>query len=151
MKLVNNIIREITTEKLLIENYCPNDFGHTDECPEDRKANINDCEKCWNREVTGNNGLTFEKKEELKELIGSVKLSIIDTKEEKYNKTDKPLIEFITCKSGDWKVLKMNFGKDFHSEGHNIPDSTWINLINKLGYEVEVKWISDEDMENSRY
>ena len=63
----------------------------------------------------------------------------------------KPLIELIICESGDWSVLRMNLGEDFHSEGHSIPDSTWINLIEKLGFKIDKKYISDEDMEYRRY
>ena len=63
----------------------------------------------------------------------------------------KPLIELITCKSGDWEVLRINLGEDFQCEGHSIPNGSWILLLSKLGYEVDVKCISDEDMEYGRY
>lgn len=64
---------------------------------------------------------------------------------------NKPLIELIKCESGDWQVLRMNLGEDFDYEGHSIPDSEWIKLIESLGYEVGVKYISDEDMEEGNY
>jgi len=63
----------------------------------------------------------------------------------------KPLIELITCDSGDWKVLRMNLGEDFEYSNHSIPDFKWVELLNKLGYEVERKEISDEDMEKEEY
>jgi len=63
----------------------------------------------------------------------------------------KPLIELIFPESGDWEVLRMNLGEDFKHEGHSIPNGAWIKLLEILGYEVEVKYISDEDMEHERY
>jgi len=63
----------------------------------------------------------------------------------------KPLIEFIFPESEDWEVLRMNLGEDFKHEGHSISNSAWIKLLEILGYEVEVKCISDEDMEHERY
>lgn len=63
----------------------------------------------------------------------------------------KPLIELITCESGDWEVLRTNFGEDFKYEGHSIPDGVWVKLIEQLGYEVETREISDEDMEMGEY
>lgn len=63
----------------------------------------------------------------------------------------KPLIELIVCESGDWKVLRVNLGEDFEFQGHSIPNHEWIRLLKLLGYEVEVREISDEDMENYNY
>lgn len=63
----------------------------------------------------------------------------------------KSLIELITCESADYKILRMNFGEDFDYEGHSIPDHIWIKLLNALSYEVEVKEVSDEDMELGNY
>jgi hypothetical protein len=63
----------------------------------------------------------------------------------------KPFIELITCDSGDWDVLRVDLGEGFNYEGHSIPDYQWIKLLNILGYEVEVRNISDEDMENGKY
>ena len=63
----------------------------------------------------------------------------------------KPLIEYITSESGDWKILRMNLGEDFNYEGHSIPNHEWIKLLKLLGYEVEEKEISDEDMEYGNY
>ena len=59
----------------------------------------------------------------------------------------KPLIELITCKSGDWEVLRMNLGENFQFEDYSTPNFVWIALLKTLGYEVETKCISDEDME----
>ena len=63
----------------------------------------------------------------------------------------KPLIELITCESGDWSVLKVNLGEDFEYQGHSIPDFKWIELLEMLGYKVDYKEISDEDMEEGNY
>lgn len=61
----------------------------------------------------------------------------------------KPLIELITCESSNWSVLSMNLGEDFIFGGHSIPNHIWIDLLNILGYKVETKKITDEDMENN--
>lgn len=37
--------------------------------------------------------------------------------------------------------------KDFIREGHRIDYDDWIDLLKYLGYEVEYKEISDEEME----
>jgi len=63
----------------------------------------------------------------------------------------KPLIELINCGSGDWSILRVNQGKDFEATGHSINNFQWIMLLNSLGYEVEEKKISDEDMEAGNY
>jgi hypothetical protein len=63
----------------------------------------------------------------------------------------KPLIQLITCESGDWEVLRINLGEDFSFEGHSIPNEVWIRLIKKLGYVVETIDVSDEDMEYRNY
>jgi len=63
----------------------------------------------------------------------------------------KPYIELIGCDSGDWSVLRVNLGEDFKREGHSISDYDWMALLNLLGFEVDYKIISDEDMEYGRY
>lgn len=63
----------------------------------------------------------------------------------------KPLIELITCDSGDWEILRMNLGEDFKESGHRIYNGNWINLLKILGYEVIEKEISDEDMKYGKY
>ena len=63
----------------------------------------------------------------------------------------KPLIELITCESGDWEVLRVNLGEDFKREGHSITRHDWSDLLNFLGYKLEVIEISDEDMEEGNY
>jgi len=63
----------------------------------------------------------------------------------------KPLIEFIVCESRDWEILRMNFGEDFEVSGHKIYNGDWIDLLEKLGYKVKIKDISDKDMEYQRY
>lgn len=61
----------------------------------------------------------------------------------------KTQIELIKCDSGDWEVLKIN-GRIF-AENHRLYNDDWINLLNKLGFTVKEKDISDEDMENENY
>ena len=78
-----------------------------------------------------------------------VSLSLLNM-EERY-KMSKPLIELITCESGDWEVLRMNLGEDFNWGGHSISNQGWKLLLERLGYEVETKCISDEDMEMGEY
>ena len=63
----------------------------------------------------------------------------------------KPFIELIKCESGDWEVLRLDLGERFQYEGHSIPNDGWIKLLSILGYKVEAKTISDEDMENHNY
>ena len=63
----------------------------------------------------------------------------------------KPFIELITCESGDWEILRVNLGEDFQAEGHRLNSWDWIGLLDLLGYKVEERKISDEDMENRRY
>lgn len=63
----------------------------------------------------------------------------------------KPLIELITCESGDWEVLRVNLGEDFERSGHSIRELDWLDLLDKLGYRLEIKEISDEDMEMENY
>ena len=63
----------------------------------------------------------------------------------------KPFIELISCESGDWEILRVNFGEDFFREGHSISNYDWINLLKILGYNIEAKEISDEDMEYRKY
>lgn len=60
----------------------------------------------------------------------------------------KPCIKLTTNESGDWKILEADIGGDFCRDGHSISHYDWIDLLNYLGYEVEMKTISDEEMEN---
>jgi hypothetical protein len=64
---------------------------------------------------------------------------------------NKPLIELIMCESGDWEVLRMNLGEYFLWEGHSISNQGWIILLEKLGFKVVTKDISDEEMEYRSY
>lgn len=63
----------------------------------------------------------------------------------------KPYIELITCESGDWSVLRVDYGEGFEYQGHSISDDQWVKLLERLGYEVDCKIISDEDMECENY
>lgn len=49
----------------------------------------------------------------------------------------KPYIQYTTYDTGGWAILDVNFGEDFHFEGHSIPEHIWIELIEMLGYKVE--------------
>jgi hypothetical protein len=65
--------------------------------------------------------------------------------------SSKPYIDLITCESGDWQILRVNYGEDFEVGGHSLSSWDWIRLVNLLGFEVEEKVISDKDMENCNY
>jgi len=62
---------------------------------------------------------------------------------------DVAKIEFTTCEGGEYEVLKFN-GEEYDA-GHIIPSSTWIDLLRELGFTVEEKEISDEDMEEGNF
>lgn len=53
-------------------------------------------------------------------------------------------IKLTSNESGDWSILKY---KDFKREGHQIREYDWIDLLEYLGYKIEDKEISDEEME----
>lgn len=61
----------------------------------------------------------------------------------------KPLIELITCESGDWVVLRVEMEEQY--TGHSIPDFEWIKLLDNLGFKIEKKCISDKRMEEGNY
>lgn len=74
MKLIHLAKNELNPKRL-IDNFCPSDFGYKNDCPDDNTGRaVYDCKKCWNKEGKGKNGLTPDKKEVLKNLMGSVKL-----------------------------------------------------------------------------
>lgn len=62
----------------------------------------------------------------------------------KEEKIAKEKIKLTTNESGDWAILKY---KDFKREGHQIREYDWIDLLEYLGYKIEDKEISDEEME----
>ena len=41
----------------------------------------------------------------------------------------KPLIELISCASGEWEILRMNLGEDYESQGHSMSNREWIYLL----------------------
>lgn len=53
-------------------------------------------------------------------------------------------ISIITCESGDWTILRY---EDVERSGHRIELEDIEDLLKYLGYEVEYKEISDEEME----
>ena len=62
----------------------------------------------------------------------------------KEGKVTKDKIILTTNESGDWAILEY---KDFKLEGHQIREYDWIDLLEYLGYKIEDKEISDEEME----
>ena len=58
-------------------------------------------------------------------------------------------IEVITCESGDWEVLKVN-GKVIN-KSHPTDNHLWLYTFKSLGFNIDRKEISDEDMEYGRY
>lgn len=59
-------------------------------------------------------------------------------------------IEFITCDSGDWEVLRID--GEVYDEGHSICLDTWLSLLARFGTAMVTEdCISDEDMEYGRY
>lgn len=62
----------------------------------------------------------------------------------KEEKVTKDKIKLTTNESGDWAILEY---KDFKLEGHQIREYDWIDLLEYLGYKIEDKEISDEEME----
>ena len=59
----------------------------------------------------------------------------------------EPYITLTKCESGDWEILEADFGETFRASGHSIRNHDWIALLKELGYKVEEKIISDEEME----
>lgn len=88
-----------------------------------------------------------EQVDELNEEISDLEnySSILQERLERVAKLMEDKIKLITNESGDWAILKY---KDFKRDGHQISDWDWIELLNLLGYEVENKEISDEEMED---
>ena len=62
----------------------------------------------------------------------------------KKGEVTKDKIILTTNESGDWAILEY---KDFKLEGHQIREYDWIDLLEYLGYKIEDKEISDEEME----
>jgi len=101
-------------------------------------------------------GLTPEKKATLKGLMGSCKCPIslsLLCMEERYKMSIKPLIELITCESGDWEVLRIKTDEvDMEYSGHSIGNYIWLETMRDyLGCDIAMKEISDEDMEIKKY
>lgn len=62
----------------------------------------------------------------------------------KEGEVTKDKIILTTNESRDWAILEY---KDFKLEGHQIGEYDWIDLLEYLGYKIEDKEISDEEME----
>lgn len=58
-------------------------------------------------------------------------------------------IGLVTNESGDWEVLLLN--GEIYYEGHDIPAFIWLNLITELGYVVNTRELTDEEMECGMY
>lgn len=61
----------------------------------------------------------------------------------------KNTIKLVTSESGDWEVLFLN--DEIYDEGHNIPTHTWLNIITRLGCDVNTIELTDEEMESGLY
>lgn len=57
----------------------------------------------------------------------------------------KDKIKLTTCESGDWEILELN-GERI-AGNHHMDNMDWIELLKRLGIEVESVCISDEEME----
>ena len=58
-------------------------------------------------------------------------------------------ITLTTSKSGDWQILEIN-GVEWAS-GHSISNVDWLGLLGEhFNCQIEVIWISDEEMEARR-
>ena len=56
------------------------------------------------------------------------------------------IITLTTSKSGDWQILEIN-GNEWAS-GHSISNVDWLSLLGEhFNCQIEVIWISDEEME----
>lgn len=62
----------------------------------------------------------------------------------KEGKISKEKIKLTTSESGEYAILQY---KDFFREGHVIAEFDWMDLLKYLGYKIEDKEISDEEME----
>ena len=58
-------------------------------------------------------------------------------------------VEVITSESGDWVIIKLN--GEIIEEGHNIPTSGWLGILEKLNVKTSMKEISDEAMGNREF
>jgi hypothetical protein len=65
----------------------------------------------------------------------------------------KPLIQYITSDSGDWAVLRVKTDEaETEYSGHSIGFFVWLEVMRDyLKCDIEMKCISDEDMENENY
>lgn len=62
----------------------------------------------------------------------------------KEGKISKEKIKLTTSESGEYAILQY---KDFFREEHVIAEFDWMDLLKYLGYKIEDKEISDEEME----
>ena len=106
--LVSNII----TPENLINLFCPSDFGYKNDCPDNNEGRaVYDCEKCWNKEGKSKNGLTHEKKEILKSIMGSVKTPVdLEVKEyvDKSENLIPPIKRVYDEMYGEWYIFDSN-------------------------------------------
>ena len=56
----------------------------------------------------------------------------------------RPRVKIISNESGDWEIARY---EDFEVSGHRLTMRNYKELLEFLGYEVEVEEISDEEME----
>lgn len=61
-----------------------------------------------------------------------------------------PHIELIQGEYGG-EVLRINSSKDFIVKSYRLSKWDWINLLEVLGYKIDIKEISDKDMKEGNY
>lgn len=70
---------------------------------------------------------------------------IIDGGHPNYTTSSKGKIKIITNESDDWKILQHD---NFETSGHSLGILEFKELLEHLGYDVEMEEITDEEMEN---
>ena len=56
----------------------------------------------------------------------------------------RPRVKIISNESGDWEILRCD---EFEAFGHRLSSYDYKELLEYLGYDVDIEEISDEEME----
>lgn len=59
-------------------------------------------------------------------------------------KMSRPRVKIISNESGDWEILQCD---EFEASGHSLSKYDYKELLEYLGYDVDIEEISDEEME----
>ena len=59
-------------------------------------------------------------------------------------KMSRPRVRIISNESGDWEILRCD---EFEASGHRLSNYDYKELLEYLGYAVDIEEISDEEME----